>query len=260
MNAPLYRTDANGKYVLTDLGDSTVGSDGNKFVIGTRGRRYKIGDASEGTLLAATKAAHVRENSQQALDRCASHIIKTDADLVAAGMNPDRETTTCHICEPGRFTTGATNFSTGMNRGMDYTKGLPLVNNDGTYEVPGDGFAGASNSGQSWLTYQVGNTNLDSARTYSNAGAEEYKASNVGLPGGPFGGASYDGDSRNFKHSQHYWSPVPGSTNKWVPDGRGPDGEWHHHSEAHLTPYTKINGFDVEAALLAGDKHHPRDQ
>ena len=56
MNAPLYRTDANGKYILTDLGDGTVGSDGNKFVIGTRGRRYKIGDASEGTLLAATKA------------------------------------------------------------------------------------------------------------------------------------------------------------------------------------------------------------
>ena len=44
-----------------------------------------------------------------------------------------------------------------------------------------------------------------------------------------------------------------------MPDGKGPDGEWHKawDRDAHLTPYTKINGFDIEAALLAGDKHHP---
>ena len=140
-----------------------------------------------------------------------------------------------------------------MNRGMDYTKGLPLINNDGTYSVPSDGEQGADNSGQSWLTYQVdnthvaprpctndltlhpymplspplafltstylyqvGNTNLDSGTTYGDKGARtstetvddavlgnhEYKQSNVGLPGGPYGGASYDGDARNFKHSQ----------------------------------------------------------
>ena len=104
----------------------------------------------------------------------------------------------------------------GMNRGMDYTKGLPLINNDGTYSVPSDGEQGGDNSGQSWLTYQVGNTNLDSGATYGDKGTmastetvddavlgnHEYKQSNVGLPGGPYGGASYDGDARNFKHSQ----------------------------------------------------------
>ena len=276
VEAPLYRTDPDtGKYILTDLGDNTAPVSGGKEVIGTRGRRYKIGDASKGTLLGATKAAHIIQNSAQAMDKCASHIIKTDADLVAAGMNPDRETTTCHVCEPGRFTTGATNFSMGMNRGMDYTKGLPLINNDGTYSVPNDGTDDSvSSTGQSWLTYQVGNTNFNSGATMGDKGTMtgsetadatlgnyEYKSSNVGLPGSPsHGGFTYDGDNRNFKHSQHYWTLKPGSSGQqYVPDGEGPDGEWHKSSDsnAHLTPYTKINGFDIEAALLAGDKHHP---
>ena len=107
-----------------------------------------------------------------------------------------------------------------MNRGMDYTKGLPLINNDGTYSVPSDGEQGADNSGQSWLTYQVGNTNMDSGAAYGDKGTMactnigtldgtntlgnyEYKSSNVGLPGSPsLGGFTNDGDNRNFKHSQ----------------------------------------------------------
>ena len=37
-------------------------------------------------------------------------------------------------------------------------------------------------------------------------------AHGVGLPGGPAGSTSYDGDNRNFKHSQHYWTLKPGSS------------------------------------------------
>ena len=66
--------------------------------------------------------------------------------------------------------------------------------------------------------------------------------------------------SHQLTAPQHYWTLKPGSDGQqWVPDGKGPDGEWHKawDRDAHLTPYTKINGFDIETALMAGDKHHP---
>ena len=31
-------------------------------------------------------------------------LFRDDQALIAAGMVPDRETTTCHVCEPGRYT------------------------------------------------------------------------------------------------------------------------------------------------------------
>ena len=53
---------------------------------GTRGGNVQLGAATKGTLLWATKQEHVLDNSQAAIDRCASHIIKVRGGVGRGGV------------------------------------------------------------------------------------------------------------------------------------------------------------------------------